>query len=272
MKTLRRRIFGLLVCVAVVAAIGATTSRDAQAVLPPLPNTVQQWNKIAEDTVVGSGAFQGEGEIYMSYASLAVYDAVVAIQGGYEPYGPAINAPAGASVDCAVVEAAYRTLHLLLLVHSGLGHEPRRVLLRRTLALEPERMHSRRRARERASDLAAANSIIALRTGDGRLTPIGTTSSFETKDPRPGSLASYSTGVPGPANAVARVGAAVPAEEPGTVPAGTPAPALEQGVGRQFNEVKAYGGRNEHGSHPGADCDRTVLHGERDPTVQHRRP
>ena len=29
----------------------------------------------------------------MSYASLAVYDAVVAIQGGSEPYGPAINAP-----------------------------------------------------------------------------------------------------------------------------------------------------------------------------------
>ena len=60
--------------------------------------------------MVGSGAFQGEGEIYMSYASLAVYDAVVAIQGGSEPYGPAIDAPAGASVDAAVVEAAYRTL------------------------------------------------------------------------------------------------------------------------------------------------------------------
>jgi hypothetical protein len=34
--------------------------------------------------------------------------------------------------------------------------------------------------------LAAANSIIALRTGDGRLTPIGTMSPFETKDPGPG--------------------------------------------------------------------------------------
>ena len=107
---LRYRVVGLLVAFAVVAAIGGTTSRSAQAVLPPLPNAVQQWNKIAEDTVVGSGAFQGEGEIYMSYASLAVYDAVVAIQGGYEPYGPAIDAPAGASVDAAVVEAAYRTL------------------------------------------------------------------------------------------------------------------------------------------------------------------
>jgi hypothetical protein len=93
------RVLVLLIGIAVVAAIGATTSRNASAVLPPLPNTVQQWNKIAEDTVVGSGAFQGEGEVYMSYTAAAVYDAVVAIQGGYEPYGAAITAPAGASVD-----------------------------------------------------------------------------------------------------------------------------------------------------------------------------
>src|SRR5512138_1188651 len=92
----RYRLLGLLmVALAVAAAIGGATSRSAQAVLDPtLPNTVQQWNKVAEDTVVTSGAFQGEGEIYMAYASAAVYDAVVAIQGGYESYGPAISAPA----------------------------------------------------------------------------------------------------------------------------------------------------------------------------------
>ena len=77
--------------------------------MPP-GNTVEQWNKIAEDTVVGSGAFQTEGLIYMSYTSAAVYDAAVAIDGDFEPYGPSITAPQGASVDAAVVEAAYRTL------------------------------------------------------------------------------------------------------------------------------------------------------------------
>src|SRR6476659_2804609 len=81
----------------------------ASATLPP-GNTVEQWNKIAEDTVVGSGAFQTEGLIYMSYTSAAVYDAAVAIDGGFDPYGTSITAPPGASVDCAVVEAAYRTL------------------------------------------------------------------------------------------------------------------------------------------------------------------
>jgi hypothetical protein len=101
----------LLLALAVAAvATSPGTTRNATAALPP-GNTVAQWNKLAEDTVVGSGAFQSEGFIYMAYASTAVYNAVVAIEGGYEPVDSTITAPAGASVDCAVVEAAYRTLH-----------------------------------------------------------------------------------------------------------------------------------------------------------------
>jgi hypothetical protein len=98
-----------LAVVALAVAASAGTTRNAAAALP-LGNTVAQWNKVAEDTVVGSGAFQSEGYIYMAYASTAVYNAVVAIEGGYAPLDSTISAPAGASVDCAVVEAAYRTL------------------------------------------------------------------------------------------------------------------------------------------------------------------
>src|SRR5947207_13352172 len=101
-----------LVIVAMALALAAVmgTTRNAAAALPP-GNPVEQWNKIAEDTVVGSGAFQNEGLIYMAYESAAVYDAVVAIRGGYEPLlGSSLTASAGASVPCAVVEAAYRTL------------------------------------------------------------------------------------------------------------------------------------------------------------------
>src|SRR6476659_4607895 len=97
-------ILPLLIALALVAF-----ARSAPATLPP-GNTAAQWNTIAENTVVGSGAFQAEGYIYMAYTSAAVYDAVVAIEGGFEPYGPPITAPPGASVDCAIIEAAYRTL------------------------------------------------------------------------------------------------------------------------------------------------------------------
>ena len=90
-------------------SIVSTFSLSARAELPP-GNVVQQWNKLAEDTVVGSNAFQNEGLIYMAYVSAAVYDAVAALEGGYEPYGRHIPAPPGASVEAAAVEAAHTTL------------------------------------------------------------------------------------------------------------------------------------------------------------------
>jgi hypothetical protein len=156
--------------------------RAAPATLPP-GNTVQQWNKIAEDTVVGSGTFQGEGFIYMGYVSAAVYDAVVAIEGGFEPYGPPIPAPAGASVDCAVVEAAYRTLRYYFSAFP--------VLVANLDAYYAEALSNfggctADGGAGTAIGLAAASNIIELRTGDGRMTPIGVTSSFPTLPPGPG--------------------------------------------------------------------------------------
>src|SRR6266581_1732530 len=84
----------LLVTLAVVA--GASV-RDARAVLPS-GDAVQQWDKIAEDTVVGSGAFQNEGLLYMAYVSNAMYRSI------------APGERQGQSADAAVVEAAYTTL------------------------------------------------------------------------------------------------------------------------------------------------------------------
>jgi hypothetical protein len=171
------RVMALAVVVLAVVASAGTTG-DAAAALPP-GNTVAQWNKIAEDTVVGSGAFQSEGLIYMAYASAAAYDAVVAIEGGFEPYGPAITAPAGASIDAATVEAAYRTLANYFPSEAGnLG-----ALYTEALGLIAD---GTAKNDGRAVGLAAATNIIALRSGDGRMTPFGMTSSFPTLPPGPG--------------------------------------------------------------------------------------
>jgi hypothetical protein len=154
----------------------------ASATLPP-GNTVEQWNKIAEDTVVGSGAFQSEGLIYMAYVSAAVYDAAVAIDGGFEPYGPPITASPGASVDCAVVEAAYRTLRYYFSSFPGL------VANLDAYYAEALSNFAGCTADGGAGTLVgqiAATNIISLRTGDGRMTPIGVTSSFPTLPPGPG--------------------------------------------------------------------------------------
>jgi hypothetical protein len=184
----------ILILPLLIALVLVALASPASATLPP-GNAVQQWNKIAEDTVVGSGTFQPEGVVYMAYVSAAVYDAVVAIEGGFEPYGPSITAPPGASVDAAVVEAAYRTLWAYFPPETCpasppnvrefcLGVRPRLgEFYAEALALIPD---GPRKDDGRAVGLAAANNIIALRSGDGRMTPINVSSSFPTLPPGPG--------------------------------------------------------------------------------------
>jgi hypothetical protein len=179
---------GAIAVVALVVAASAGTTRDAAAALPP-GNTVAQWNKIAEDTVVGSGAFQGEGFIYMAYVSTAVYNALVAIEGGYEPVDSTITAPAGASVDCAVVAAAYRTLGFyfssspVLVASLDANHAE---------ALSPSNLDgcTADSGAGTAVGLAAANEVIYNRTTgpnpDGRMTPIGVSTPFPTLPLGPG--------------------------------------------------------------------------------------
>jgi hypothetical protein len=180
---------------ALAVAVSAGTPRDAAAALPP-GNPVVQWNKIAEDTVVGSGTFQTEAFIYMGYVSAAVYDAVVAIEGGFEPYGPAIAAPEGASVEAAVVESAYRTLWAYFPPSACNPASPPAVYafclgIRPTLdALYAQALAAippgQAKTDGEAVGFQAASEIIALRSGDGLMTPIGVTSSFPTLPPGPG--------------------------------------------------------------------------------------
>ena len=163
---------------AVATALIACLTSTGRAALPA-GNVVQQWNKIAEDTVVASGAFQNEGLIYMAYASAAVYDAVVAIEGRYQPYASGLDAAAVASVEAAVIEAAYQILHQYFPSQAASLD----ALYAEALALVPGGS-SKQEGIETGS--AAAAQVIALRAGDRRLTPIGVTSPINHATPKPG--------------------------------------------------------------------------------------
>lgn len=163
----------------IMLAMLVMTSPMGKAVTLPPGNTVEQWNTIAENTVVSSGAFLPESFIYMAYVSAAVYDAVVSIEGGYEPYGSAILAAPGASTDAAIVEAAYQTLA------NYFPGQAATLDSFYTLALVQIPDGASKTAGQ-AVGQAAATNVIALRNGDGRLTPIGVTSSFPTLPPGPG--------------------------------------------------------------------------------------
>ena len=160
---------------------------------PPI-DVVQQWNVIAEDTVVPK-AFQNEGLIYMAYVSAAMYDAAVAIRGGYQPYGfeAACPAPAeshkkarfepavspGASLDAAVVAAAYHTLRYYF--SSDAATLDARYA--QSLAAIPDSPSAK--SDGVSVGVAVAGQLICLRAGDGRQS-LKLSTAFELRPPGPG--------------------------------------------------------------------------------------
>ena len=74
-------------------------------------NPVVDWATIVQPAIHNAAAPRPVplAEILHTTIQLAVYDAVMAIKGGYEPYATDIAAPGGADVRAAVATAAYRT-------------------------------------------------------------------------------------------------------------------------------------------------------------------
>lgn len=160
-----RALRGLAVGATAVAVL-AGTAGSAAAALPP-GNAAQQWDQIAEDTVVGSGAFQGEGFVYMAYVSKAMHGAV------------SPGERHGQSADAAVSEAAYQVL-----VHYFPANEPGLTALHdAALAAIPDGAAKRNGIKH--GGLAAAR-VLRERDGDGLQTPIASTSPFPALAPAPG--------------------------------------------------------------------------------------
>ena len=98
-----------VVAVLTVSAIGfAGAAVPAQAA--PSPAAVFEWNDTAVSTIRAGAPFQAQGLIYMAYVEAAVYDAVTAIEGGYQQYRTNLSAPDGAMPEAAVAAAAHGVL------------------------------------------------------------------------------------------------------------------------------------------------------------------
>ena len=90
--------------------------RSAPPVLPATP--VADWSSEARRAIVPPSAgpenfgnkFPGEAAVYMGIVHVAIYDAAVAIEGGYRPYAIALTAPAGTSPAAAIATAVHDTL------------------------------------------------------------------------------------------------------------------------------------------------------------------
>ncbi len=128
-------------------------------------NAITDWNAIGitaarASTAPGSATAGGTG-IYLGYVHLAMYNAVNAVSGGFEPYKYSLPASPDASADASAVEAAYRVLLYLLpdqatfltTEYSG------------SLSAIPD---GDAKTAGQALGLASANALIALRMNDGR--------------------------------------------------------------------------------------------------------
>ena len=127
-------------------------------------NVVTQWNEIAitqaRASTAPGAASSGATSLYVAYVELAVYNALVGIEGRFEPYKYSVPAARGASPDAAAVEAAYRVLmHLLPDRAAALT-----AAYTSSLAAIPDSVS---KTAGQSAGLFSANTLIALRTGDG---------------------------------------------------------------------------------------------------------
>ena len=99
----------LLAAAAVVAPGVAQAHREAPS--PAVsPQVALDWNQTAVTTLAATGKPQTESMIYMGLTQAAVYDAVIAIEGGFEPYLIHPGVPPNASPEAAAAAAAHGVL------------------------------------------------------------------------------------------------------------------------------------------------------------------
>ncbi|HET6533650.1 MAG TPA: vanadium-dependent haloperoxidase [Actinoplanes sp.] len=151
--------------IVLIAAVCATTP-----LINPVPATagaraeatvITRWNAAAERTVFTENNTPiPPSVVYFGYVSLAVYDAVVAIEGGYRPYLRQPRADRRASIEAAAATAAHHVLiHYFPASAANLDAD-----LAASLADVGDGW--RKTAGQRVGAGAAAR-LIAARTGDG---------------------------------------------------------------------------------------------------------
>lgn len=224
-----------LITPALAFGIRPTISKTPTGAAKPGTETgdqiVREWNEIAYTTIGATGGPFG-GTRFMTTVQVAVFEAVNAITGKYQPYLGTISAPADASPEAAAVMAAHGVLVAFFPAQST------NLNMRRdaSLASIPD---GQAKTDGIAVGMAAAAAMLMDRTNDGSSPPMVY---------NPTSLDPYQWQLtPGCAAGVFRHWSNV---RPFAIASSSqfradPPPALESGVYAQdFNEVQAVGDLN----------------------------
>ncbi len=170
------RLLGLGVAVMLAAALSGGTAH-AVAAAGPVEDAavVSDWNATAVTTLTGdTSKVPQEWPLYLAFMHAAIYDAVIGVEGGYQPYLFDDRAPAGASATAAAAAAA----HKILETYSPYAQSALDAALAATLAGIPD---GTAKADGIAFGERVAQELIDARAHDGRNAPV-----FFTKPPAPG--------------------------------------------------------------------------------------
>jgi hypothetical protein len=185
----KSRLALLVVLLGAVAFVGAGPAVGAPpltqcapaAGYPAATTPISFWSTEARCAIVPAGPggvfgsenfgnkFPGEAAVYMGIVHVAIYDAAVALDGGYRPYVPTPAAPANTSPEAAVATAAYDTLTGL---QPQLGADQTILDGDYTayMAAIPDDTAVEKRAKQHGVAIGGqvAQAVLALRANDGR--------------------------------------------------------------------------------------------------------
>ena len=157
MKKVGRKLIPLrLLSVLMASALFGSVASRADVVL--------DWNTIAVNTAVANGQNPIAQARYAAIVQLAVFEAVNAIEGDYQPYLGTITALPGASAEPAAIEAAYH----VLITYFPASAATLNAELADSLASIPD---GQGKTDGIATGDAAAAAMIALRANDGSSPP-----------------------------------------------------------------------------------------------------
>jgi hypothetical protein len=219
----------VLAAAAAIAVFGAPGSAGA--------STVTQWNEIAASALTAAQP-PPVAVLHLAMVHGAVYDAVNGIHRGYTPYLVLPAAGQFDSQDAAVASAAYEVLVSILPGQQSTLQALRDATLN-TIPDGPEKTGGI------SAGLAAAQAMIAARTGDGRMPVNCCPGSFPVPaEPAPGQWVPVPPAFGNDANGWVRNVKPFLIESSSQFRTSGPWPLTSPQYAREFNEVKSLGAQD----------------------------
>jgi hypothetical protein len=158
-------VLALFAAAAVVLGAAPTSSATHQSAGPP-DTYITSWDAVGTQAFSAAALSPAEGHTIFGYVAIAVYDSVMAVEGGYEPFAVDVDAPTDASAEAAVAAAAYT-----ILVHY-LPNQKLTILDPAYASSLATILDGQAKTDGVAVGKGVADLVIALRAGDGFRAPV----------------------------------------------------------------------------------------------------